>query len=210
MTGWGSTLARRSRILNLPFAWGVIPVKNRYTRWAHLLGIPPQTILRTTRARVQRSRQVYIHVGASWLSRQYPEAGALAHSLAELGWQTELIAAPGDRFVAGLSEAAIRKVSGPELVSTLSGASFAITNDSGPMHLSAALGCSTFVLSRISDLRQWLPPGARASQLTPEPKGYRPAPEYTSDAVVAGWATPTAIAGEFDQWAREILGRATT
>ncbi len=58
-------------------------------------------------------------------------------------------------------------------------------NDSGPTHLSAALGVPTVAVFRVTDPREWMPWGPRVSVLGPRMPGGGTGPEHDGQGVAA-------------------------
>jgi ADP-heptose:LPS heptosyltransferase len=87
----------------------------------------------------------------------------------------------------------VKRPKWPELVEHLRCARYVVTNDSGPMHLAAYLGCQTLALFRGSNVLEWLPPGAEALSSAAAPNGYRPVRGYWSDQVLPGWPSPDEV-----------------
>jgi len=61
------------------------------------------------------------------------------------------------------------------------------------MHLAACLGCQTIVVSRCSNILEWLPPDVMAISSPSAPRGYRPIPDYWSDQVLTDWPSPNEV-----------------
>jgi len=196
MTGWIPFIARRVA----PVDWVVRalngPVTNRYRAWAALAGVPFETVMSrygTSRAAAPRTGRVLVHIGALWRSRQYPYTVDLATLLAKHGLLVELLAGPSDTLPPGVAEHQVRRVLDGALVEHLRGAEFVITNDSGPMHLAAFLGCRTVAVARVANVDEWLPPGALAVRAEDLPQGYRPHRAYKTDDVLSGWPSPEQV-----------------
>ena len=200
MSGWLPFMIRRSRLLDLPFSIGLITIRNRYEAWAELAGIPFENLKKTYRESMHRQAggegDVVVHIGAQWQSRQYPYTNQLVANLKK-NHKVKLVAGPKDRLPAGISENNVVRPDVVTLLDTLKSASRVITNDSGPMHLSAFLGCRTTVVSRVSNIREWLPPYVSVAANI-QPKGYRPAPKYCSDEVIDGWPSVEQVVKIFE------------
>jgi len=145
------------------------------------------------------SLHVAIHVGAQWRSRQYPQAAALRDLLENRGLRVTILACPGDQLPSDVDESHTRRVKDADLVDALQEADLSVTNDSGPMHLSAFLGCRTLALARVSNIDEWLPPGVAVMAGARLPRGYRPERSYTTDTILAGWPEPGAVADRVSQ-----------
>ncbi len=197
MNGWLRFFARKNSLLNAPFALGLLDVQNRYRSWAKFAGIPFSQIEQTYRrlqAEAPSDGSVVIHLGAQWRSKQFPDVLPLRDQLENDGWQVALIAGPGDSLPAGVREEDVTRAVSAELVACLRAAEHVITNDSGPMHLAAFLGCRTTALARTTPIEEWAPPDVRILASARIPRGYRPHPRYMSDETLADWPSVQTIA----------------
>jgi hypothetical protein len=190
-TGWFAFAARRSALLNTPYAKGWRPVRNRYRAWASIASVPWEDVKRFYEQKLPEPATplITIHIGAQWRSRQYPHVAKLVDLLARI-YQVQIIAAPEDPLPAGIAETDVRRLINHELVDAFRASSHVIVNDSGPMHLAAILRCRTYPIARMSDIREWLPPATVSIESKAAPKGYRPHPGYMSDSIVDGWPSP--------------------
>ncbi len=195
-TGWRPFLARKLSLFDHPFASGELPLRNRYRAWAEATGIPFRTLEQSYSHQTAplTDAPVVIHVGAQWRSKQYPHVADLAELLRTQGKRIVILAGPHDRLPQGINAEEVQRPNWPGLVAQLRGAQRVITNDSGPMHLAAFLGCRTIALSRCSNIAEWLPPGVTPLSSPSAPRGYRPIPEYWSDRILADWPTPADVA----------------
>jgi ADP-heptose:LPS heptosyltransferase len=91
---------------------------------------------------------------------------------------------------------------GKDLIDALSKNAYVIANDSGPLHLAAALGNYAFAVGRITNLDHWLPPLAGAYCSASMPKGYRPDPRYSTHEILNDWPSAEIVAQEFERFAR--------
>ena len=192
MTGWVRFLGRKSAVVNLPYGSGFVPVQNRYRSWAALTGVPYSQVEQsygTRQALAPRNGSMIVHLGAQWRSKQFPEVMALRDSLEGLGWSVALVAGPRDSLPAEVPERAVTRPEGIDLLTMLRAAEHVITNDSGPMHLAAFLGCRTTVIVRTSPIEEWLPPLTTVIASKHTPIGYRPHRHYMSDETLPGWPT---------------------
>jgi ADP-heptose:LPS heptosyltransferase len=89
--------------------------------------------------------------------------GEVARSLARRGLRIVVTAGPGEESYAGQ---AAKEIDGamvmlglsiPELAELVRGARLYVGNDSGPMHLAAAVGTPTVAIWGSSDSRRWRP-----------------------------------------------------
>jgi heptosyltransferase III len=108
---------------------------------------------------------VVIHPAALMATKRWEPSrfGEVAQGLALRDFKIVVTAGPGEEFVAGQ---AARKIDGaaimlgltiPELAELIRGARLYIGNDSGPMHLAAAVGTPTIAVWGSSDSRRWRP-----------------------------------------------------
>ena len=189
-SGWTAFFARRSSLLNIPFAHGWLPVRNRYRAWASIAKVPWERVDSFYRIREEENKDfpIVIHVGAQWRARQFPHISELAAALSEYA-HVKIVAGQRDSLPEGIEEADVLRVVDRELVDTFRDSSYVICNDSGPMHLAALLRRRTIVISRLSAIAEWIPPAVVAVQSLQAPKGYMPDPGYHSEEVIAGWPT---------------------
>ena len=99
---------------------------------------------------INQKPYIVLHPGARWATKLWPAASwaRLAHWLSHMGLTVVLTGSPGDQDLAAVivaeSQAPIINLTGRttlgELAAVLKGAAFAVTTDTGPMHLAAALG----------------------------------------------------------------------
>ncbi len=190
MNGWVRFFGRKSAIANLPYSLGLLPTQNRYRSWAELAGIDFAEIESTYGRRQQNAplnRKVAIHVGAQWRSKQFPEVVDLQGALLDQGWTVSILAGPADPLPPGLAEEAVLRVVDKQLLDEFCSVEQVITNDSGPMHVAAFLGCRTTAVVRTSPIEEWAPPVTRIVRAEATPRGYRPHRRYMSDDVLPGW-----------------------
>ena len=196
MNGWIRFFGRKSALVNVPYALGFLSAKNRYRSWAALTGVPFTQIEQTYR-RLQASAptdgKIVIHIGAQWRSKQFPEILPLRAQLRKHGWEVALIAGPNDPLPPGIDNASVTRAMGSELITHLKAAEYVITNDSGPMHLAAFLGCRTTVLVRTSPIEEWAPPVINVIASAKTPRGYRPHRDYMSDRALGDWPSVATI-----------------
>jgi ADP-heptose:LPS heptosyltransferase len=196
MTGWARFLARKNSLVDLPYRLGLFAIENRYVSWAKVAGIPFQQIetsYRSSQSSAPRSNIVVIHTGAQWRSKQYPHVARLGQLLRMAGRQIIIAAASADIP----PEVAPEKVviaENESLVRLFRSAEHVITNDSGPMHLAALLGCRTTVIARAASIEEWLPPATQVVSSVLTPKGYRQRREYMTDRVLEGWPDAATVA----------------
>ena len=190
MNGWIRFFGRKSALVNAPFALGLSPVQNRYRSWAQLLSIPFQQIEKNYRQRQLKAPtngRIVIHVGAQWRSKQFPDILGLRGRLTKDGYDVSILAGPKDTLPDGIPGHEIKRSFDEELVEQLRSVEHVITNDSGPMHLAAFLGCRTTTIVRVSPIEEWRPPAISVVAAASTPRGYRPIKNYMSDGRVSGW-----------------------
>jgi hypothetical protein len=199
-TGWIAFAARRSALLDLPFTKNWLPLRNRYRAWASIASVPWQKLEHFYEQKLPAPATplITIHIGAQWRSKQYPHVAKLVDLLTRGGLtsscKVQIVGAPADPLPAGVAEPDVRRLIDHELVDAFRRSSHIIVNDSGPMHLAAILRCRTHPVARISAISEWLPPATIPIVAKDAPKGYRPHPNYMSDAVAEGWPSPEGIA----------------
>ena len=198
-SGWYEFAARRSWLLDLPYAKGLRPVRNRYRAWAKLADVPWSQIESFyNQKRVPPAEPLAtIHIGAQWRSRQYPHVADLAELLSRT-IAVQLIGGPGDPLPDGVVETDVLRLKDRELVNAFRASSLIVSNDSGPMHLAALLRCRVVVLSRVACIEEWLPPATESVVSQSAPRGYRPSRSYMSDRVVEGWPTVDEIVSKIN------------
>ena len=194
-TGWVPFCARKSSIVDVPFKRGYLDIRNRYYAWTKAAGIPFSTLEGSYAVHPEKrdNSPVVIHVGAQWRSKQYPHVAELAGILRSSGKRVDILAGPDDSLPDGITSDMVQRPKWPELVAHLRSARYVVTNDSGPMHLAAYLGCRTMALSRCSNITEWLPPGVTALSSPSAPLGYRPLPDYWSDRILRDWPSPAEV-----------------
>jgi hypothetical protein len=197
--GWLPFLAKRFALVDIPFASGWLPVRNRYKAWASLSNVEWSGVEHYYQQKrpITTPRTIAIHVGAQWRSRQYPHVAELVELLMKSS-RVQIIAGPGDLLPDGISENDISRPANTNLVNTLKMSSHVIANDSGPMHLAALLRCRTIVVTRQAAIREWLPPTVTAVTSKYAPKGYKPNAVHLSDVISSGWPSPDEVINHID------------
>ncbi len=121
----------------------------------------------------ERASRVALFPGANGESRRWPAGrfSALASRLAGAGCQVRVLGGPGEESLtaavaaAGAPHGDCRDLGGKTdlvgLASELAGSDLLVTNDTGPMHLAAALGTPVVALEGPADVRQTRPLGSR-------------------------------------------------
>jgi hypothetical protein len=195
--GWLPFAARRSALLDLPYAKGWLPTRNRYRAWASIASVPWEHVERFYQQKppAPSTPLITIHIGAQWRSKQYPHVAKLADLLTKTH-PIQIIAAPGDPLPEGIAESDVHRLIDRELIDALRASSHIIVNDSGPMHLAAILRCHTHPIARASSIEEWLPPTVTPVKAKSTPRGYRPHPGYMSDSVLEGWPAPEDVLRE--------------
>ena len=140
-------------------------------------GEPPAPVLRPPggrdRDRAGAELVVALFPGANGESRRWPAGrfSALAGRLAEAGIRVRVLGGPGEERLTEIVTRAGRAYGECEdlggrtdlagLADVLAGCDALVTNDTGPMHLAAALGTPVVALEGPADMRQTRPLGAR-------------------------------------------------
>ena len=197
MTGWIRFFARKNSLVDFPYRVGLFPMENRYHSWAKLTGIPFRQIETTYRQKqivAPKNGRVVIHVGAQWRSKQFPHVPELRELLQRDGREVILAASKSDSLPPNLPSAAVPRLENEALLELLQSAEQVITNDSGPMHVAAFLGCRTTVIARAASIEEWLPPATRLIAAPDMPKGYRQRKHYMTDDVLPGWPEAAGVA----------------
>lgn len=190
MTGWSGFMARRIKPLNWPFALGLLPVKNRYRLWAQIAGIDFKGVEAAYDAPTYEPashRKVAIYVGARYFSRQYPHVSQLATLLRAQGVEVDFFA--NQKAEADNLQLKAQLIDETSVAPTLRKYGTLITNDTAYLHVGPFLGLKTFVVSRISNIAEWLPPRASPIVAKDSPRGYAAHPGYNFHAPVGGWPT---------------------
>ena len=144
---------------------------------AETVGDPPAPVLSlpdaVEPAGVREPRPVALFPGANGESRRWPAGrfSALAQRLATAGRRVLVLGGPGEEGLtevvasAGAAFGACEDLGGRTdlagLAEVLAGCDALVTNDTGPMHLAAALGTPVVALEGPADVRQTRPLGAR-------------------------------------------------
>lgn len=200
MSGWIAFVAHYNALVDFPFASGWLRVRNRYRAWAEAAGVPfdqLEAAYRSRQARAPRNGRIAIHVGAQWRSKQYPHVAEMTEILRRKGYTVVVLAGPSDALPERLPRSTVVRVTDASLVDEFRIAEQVVTNDSGPMHLAALMGCRTFAIVGISNIEEWLPPATRYIASDAMPRGYRPHQLYMSDNVVPGWPAAADVVERF-------------
>jgi hypothetical protein len=199
--GWIPFLAKRSALIDIPFAKGWVPLRNRYKAWASLANIKWSGLEHYYQQKrpMPNPRTITIHIGAQWRSKQFPYVAELVELLEKTS-QVKIIAGPLDPLPDGISENDISRLVNRDLVNTFMSSSHVIVNDSGPMHLAALLRCRTLVISRHVAIQEWLPPTVVAVESKYSPLGYGQSTEYLSDTISTGWPSPDEVIRHLDTY----------
>jgi hypothetical protein len=204
MSGWVSFVARKIPLIDLPYRYGLLGVKNRYEMWMNLLGLDfgelKDYYATELSNRKNSTGTVGIHIGAQWRSKQFPHVRKLAELIKERGKNVHILAGRNDPLPDGVPHSAIKFLMGKELVDELKTIDFVVTNDSGPMHLAALLGIHTVAVGAVSNIEFWAPPSVHIVCGDNIPRGYAPISSYWSDDVAEGWPSPEQIAALLGNW----------
>lgn len=194
MCGWVPFAAKRSRIVDWPFAKGILPVLNRYHAWARLAAVPWNYVLRFYSAReaFTGSAFIVIHAGAQWRSKQFPHVAELAALLRQHA-TVEIAVGTGDPLPPGIDEDQVVRLANEALIERLSLATHVVANDSGPMHVAAMLRRRTVCVTNHSAMQEWLAPEVVLLAANGN-KGHRATEVKPSDRVFPGWPTAEDVA----------------
>ena len=141
-------------------------------------GDPPAPVLRLSGGTEHPSRDgeprvVALFPGSNAESRRWPAGrfSALAQRMASAGRRVLVLGGPGEEVLTGVVASAGAAFGVCEdlggrtdltgLAEVLAGCDVLVTNDTGPMHLAAALGTPVVALEGPADIRQTRPLGAR-------------------------------------------------
>jgi hypothetical protein len=186
--GWVAFLARRSKVVDFPFARGWLPIRNRYRAWAAITGLNWDRVeaFYQHSPAVVNNGPIIVHVGAQWRVKQFPFVAELAAALRSDS-SVKIVAGARDSLPEGIYESDVVRLVDRDLVDAFRACSCVIANDSGPMHLAALLRRRTIAISRLSSIEEWLPPAVFAVRSGCAPKGYMPDPAYQSEGIIGGW-----------------------
>jgi heptosyltransferase-3 len=117
------------------------------------------------RSSIKDTPYIVIHPGSVMNTKRWDvhNFAELAHSLRALGFTIVLTCGPGEQSVVGQvakdipSTTILLGLNIPELAELIRGARLYVGNDSGPMHLAAAVGTPTIAIWGSSDARRWRP-----------------------------------------------------
>lgn len=187
MVGWIAFAAKRSLLIDLPFAEGILPVRSRYKAWTRITGVPWKHVLNFFMRAEPLPKQSLgiLHIGAQWRSKQFPHVAELAALLRERG-PVQIVAGPGDPLPPGVAETDVNRLVDGALVEALHAATYVVANDSGPMHAAALLRRRTIAITNHSAMREWLPPGVLLLDANGH-RGHRATQVKPSDEVFGGW-----------------------
>lgn len=203
--GWVAFFARRSAMANALVLLLRYPVKNRYEYWAETAGVPFDAIkssyLSQQNRGVRNETQIGVYIGARYPSKYYPHYRQLILDLQRDGYKVAPVAF--SREEADYYDFPVEVMKSDELIEFMKCCRYVISGDTGPMHLAAFLGCKTFVIGHISNIKEWLPPLAGAISSSTCPVGYRPRPEYETSAAVPGWPEASEVQSAFYEWIKQ-------
>ncbi len=119
-SGWMAFAARRSALLNAPYAKGWLTIRNRYRAWAAIASVPWREVERFYEQKLPEPSTplITVHIGAQWRSRQYPHVAELVDLLTRI-CRVQIVAGPGDLLPAGIAETDVRRLIDHELVDAL-------------------------------------------------------------------------------------------
>ena len=131
---------------------------------------------------------VVIHPATRMETKRWSATGfaSVGKWLGDAGWCTVLTSGPGEEAIVGEIARALPEsvilfgLTIPQLAELIRGARVYVGNDSGPMHLAAAVGTPTLVAWGSSDSNRWRPWGV-AHRVVQNPFDCNPCPGYRCD-----------------------------
>ena len=160
---------------------------------------------------------VVLHPAARMETKRWFAAGfaSVGKGLGEAGLCTVLTSGPGEEAVAGetardLPESVILfGLTIPQLAELIRGARLYIGNDSGPMHLAAAVGTPTVAVWGSSDSRRWRP-WAVPHSVVQNPFECNPCPGYQCDVAQTPLCIESVTTKQVEEAVRLLLHETTT
>ena len=194
MRGWVAFAAKRSSVVDLAFAWGLLHVRNRYAAWARITGVPWAEGERFfgERQPTPNRKTVVLHAGAQWRSKQFPHVAELATELRKEA-EVHIVLGPGDPLPPDVDESEVQRLHDDALVRALCVASCVVANDSGPMHVAAMLRRHTVCVTNHAAMLEWLPPGVILVAENAH-KGHRATHVRPSDTIFDDWPSAQQVA----------------
>jgi ADP-heptose:LPS heptosyltransferase len=169
------------------------------------------------RERLRGRTYAVIHPGSVMSTKRWEPArfGAVASGLAARGLTIVVTSGPGEESFA--SEVA-RRIDGsvillslsiPQLAELIRGAKLYVGNDSGPMHLAAAVGTPTIAVWGSSDSRRWRPWGGD-HRVVQNPFECNPCPGYRCLVAETPLCIESVTVEQVDTAVEELVGKVTT
>ncbi len=140
---------------------------------------------RWVRATLRDRPYVVIHPATRMATKQWSASGfaSVGKLLGKAGWSTVLTSGPGEEAIVGKTARSLPDsiilfgLTIPQLAELIRGADIYIGNDSGPMHLAAAVGTTTLAVWGSSDSNRWRPWGV-AHRIVQNDFDCNPCPGY--------------------------------
>jgi heptosyltransferase-3 len=163
--------------------------------------------------RLKGRSYVVIHPGSIMSTKRWePKRFAqVARDLAARGWTIVVTAGPGEEAFAGQVAREIDRsvillgLTIPELAELLRGARLYLGNDSGPMHLAAAVGTPTVAVWGSSDSRRWSPWSVE-HRVVQNPFECNPCPGYRCLVAPTPLCIESVTVDQVNQAVAELLG----
>jgi len=167
--------------------------------------------------RLKGRKYVVIHPGSVMSTKRWEPArfAEIARDLSNQGLTIVVTSGPGEEMYAGQVSRQIEKsvimlgLSIPELAELVRGATLYIGNDSGPMHLAAAVGTPTVAVWGSSDSRRWHPWGV-AHRVVQNPFECNPCPGYRCLVADSPLCIESVTVDQVDTAVKELIEKGTT
>jgi ADP-heptose:LPS heptosyltransferase len=222
----GSTQYQYSKLYN-----GIVPASDpgahtvestfEMFRWLGLRAEKPPSLryevqaesARRMREKFKGRPYVVIHPGAAMATKRWDAArfAAVGRMLVDQQMTVALTCGPGEEAYAGQVAQEIPKssimlgLSIPELAELIRGARLYIGNDTGPMHLAAAVGTPTVAIWGSSDSRRWHPWDVE-HRVIQNPFECRPCPGYRCLVADSPLCIESVTADQVNEAVNELLG----
>ena len=169
------------------------------------------------RERLRGRTYAVIHPGSVMSTKRWEPArfGAVASGLAARGLTIVVTSGPGEESFAGevarrIDESVILlSLSIPQLAELIRGAKIYVGNDSGPMHLAAAVGTPTIAAWGSSDSRRWRPWGID-HRVVQNPFECNPCPGYRCLVAETPLCIESVTVEQVDTAVEELVGKLAT
>jgi ADP-heptose:LPS heptosyltransferase len=172
-------------------------------------------------ARVEKTlkgrKYAVIHPGSVMSTKRWEPArfAHIARDLSKRGLTIVVTSGPGEEVYAGQVARQIEKsvillgLSIPEVAELVRGAALYVGNDSGPMHLAAAVGTPTVAIWGSSDSRRWHPWGVD-HRVVQNPFECNPCPGYRCLVADSPLCIESVTVEQVDTAVKELIEKGTT